>query len=510
MKTKTRLLALLLSLILLVLPLVSCKDDKDDSGKPDTGDEFTGSIAGDDATDEPEPDVTPTPPPLAEGDANATVYITSYEDLKAKLTQKGTFVLQNDITVDAADFKPFGNYIYPFLGTLDGGGHKITLKVSTSEENYGYSPMFKYVYCGLFSVTKNATVKNLTLDVDLSAASSTASCFVLSGAVAGYMIDTTVVNCTISGKITSKSEYFNAYSGSICGIMDGGKITSCSTAATVEAIGSQNRAVAGGIIAYTFGQSEIAGCFSASSVKASSTEGVAYAGGLVGNAKASSFTACGVDATVHSEVTKYVATAKTHGAAYAGGIVAVAGGDHEAKRVSFTRCYAQDGTVTALGNNNFAYGAGICGAVIYADFKHCYSLTDITVKTGINLAYAASAFASITSTGSSSSDGSTYIHSFSIDGCYAGGDVSATHSKPQFMFLATYYGYTSDSKASAAIKKPIYSEDAVYTLNGRDGFILNKNGTAKPSAFFTLENCSTELGWSDTEWEYDGDILKAK
>ena len=425
MNFKTRLIALLLLLCLIAAPLVACNSDNDEDSAdtPDTNDEFTGSIAGTGTENSgSEQESTPTAPPITEGDENSTVLITSFEDLKNKIAQKGTFVLQNDIVITEA-FSPIGTYVYPFLGTFDGNGYKITFTAAQSDEGIGFSPTFKFVYCGLFGVTRDATVKNLTLDVTAVASSSKQHCFVLTGGIAGYMINTEVSGCTVNGALSSKSEFFNSYCGNIAGVMQGGKITNCTANASISALDSENRAVAGGLVGYCIDEAAVSFSTVNGDIKATSTNGIAYAGGLVGNTLCATFTACRSNGSVYAEILKYKATDKTHGAAFAGGLIGVASGDSSSKKADFKRCYAPSGTVTAIGNNNTAYGAGIAASVTYGSFTHCYSLQSVNVKTGINIGYAASMFASL----NSSSSSTTAVPPFLISGCFARGSVELTH-----------------------------------------------------------------------------------
>ncbi len=513
MKIKIRLFALLLLLCFIAVPLAACKDDDgtDTPSQPDTSDEFTGSIAGTGTENGgSQGATTPSVPPLAEGDENVTVEISSYEDLKSKITQKGTFILKNDIII-TEEFTPIGTYVYPFLGTFDGNGHTITFTVKQSAEGIGFSPTFKFVYCGLFGVLRDATVKNLTVDVKCDAVSTSQYCFVLAGGIAGYMLDSTVTDCNVSGEISAKSEFFNAYCGNIAGIMQGGEIKNCTADAKLNAHDSKNRAVAGGIIGYALEGATVSGCTANGEIRATSTNGIAYAGGLVGNAMHSSFAACRANGDVYAEVLSYKATDKTHGAAFAGGIIGVAGGDSSAKKASFTRCYAPQGAVTAIGNDNTAYAAGIAASVTYGSFVHCYSLRDVTLNTGMNLGFAASAFASLNSAGTTTdSNQPSYVSGFIIDGCFARGSVTATHSKPTYMFLGTTYGYIVSDAALVNIKNAVYDSGATFFLNGTTPLTLSKNGSAKSDDFFTLDSFKTALKWSDSEWEDANGIWIAK
>lgn len=506
MKLKFRFLAVFLALLMLMLPITSCSDDEDSTPEPPTtDDEFEGFISQESTEAQDES----TPPALSEGDKNATVNVSSYAELKEKLTQYGTFVLQDDIVIDATDFVPFGSYEHPFLGTLDGNGHKITFKAAASKEYVGPSLASSYVFGGLFAVTKDATIKNLTVDAEVSASSTINYAFVVAGGIAGYMVNTSVSGCTVNGKITSQSEFFNGYAGGICGIIEGGQITDCIVNATLEVKSSQNRASCGGIVAYAMSKPVISGCKASGSVSATATQGVAYAGGIVAHATGASFTACEASNTVYSEVTEYKATNSTFGASFSGGIVGVAGGEHADSRVTFTRCYALENNVTVKGNNTPAYSGGIAALITYADFTHCYSLADVFLSSGISVCFAASGFGVINAVGTESNN--VFTPDFSIKGCFAFGDVTATHNK--VMFCGAIFSYSYSLK-NTSIEKVAYSSTAKFLLNEKiiPDYSMEDTSLGYPKinpAELTLEKCVTELGWIEAEWKNDNGILKA-
>lgn len=137
------------------------------------------------------------------------INIQSTEDLK-KIGKDSSFplsnvkyVLQSDIIFENDDFEPLGE----FRGRFDGNGYKIKgLKFKDS----GYE-------IGLFSSTKNATIKNLALE-DLSivrknvvpdVANSNVAVYV--GGVAGKMENTIIENCYVTFKNTSSSNVMTIY-----------------------------------------------------------------------------------------------------------------------------------------------------------------------------------------------------------------------------------------------------------------------------------------------------------
>lgn len=502
-----KILSAFLILSLVLIPLVSCKKDDDEDNQDDLGDdEFSGSISGSDVEDgNDEPPAPPVEtPPIGEGNASDVVEIRTADDLK-KINRKGTYILADDIDLTGVAFSPIGTYTYPFEGTFDGNGHKlINLKISSTAEDVGPALTFKYTYAGLFGVTKNATIKNITVEnADISASSTTEFCFVSSGAIVGYAVNTAFEDCSVvGGKIYAKSKYFNSYSGSISGIMQGGKVTKAATSATVETDDSENRASSGGIAGYSFGGTVLDHCTSKDTVKAVSSYGVAYAAGLVGNARRIQATACRSEATVYAEVVKMSASNGTSGAATAGGLFAVISAESDTSKSTVTRCYAIDKEVAAKGNDNSVYAGGIAAKIRYTDFKDCYSLCNVTASSDTKLVYAASAFAEIIGSDVSSSD-------YSVKGCFATGNVSATNKNPAYVYIGTFCAFPKELSATKAVKVA-YNKSATYTLNGEAPKSLTKNGYEIAQSSFTLSFISNMLGWNSAEWETVNGIISAK
>ena len=503
-----RILSFFLILSLVLIPLVGCKKDDDEDTQDDLGDdEFSGSISGADVEGGDDEQTTEPPvetPPIGEGNATDVVEIRTADDLK-KINRKGTYTLINDIDLTGVDFSPLGTYNYPFEGTFDGNGKKlINLKISSTSADTGPALTFQYTYAGLFGVTKNATIKNLTIEsADISASSTTEFFFVSSGAIVGYSINTAFENCSVvSGKIYAKSKYFNSYSGSISGIMQGGKVTNSVTSATVETDDSENRASSGGIAGYSFEGTVLDHCTSMDTVKAVSSYGIAYAAGLVGNARSIQATACRSEATVYAEVVNMSASNGTSGAATAGGLFAVISAGSDTSKSTVTRCYAVEKEVVAKGNDNSVYAGGIAAKIRHTDFKDCYSRCNVTASSDTKLVYAASAFAEIIGSDSSTSD-------FSIKGCFATGNVSATNKNPAYVYIGTFCAYPKELNATKTVKVA-FSKSATYTINGNAPESLAKNGLEIAQASFTLSLISNTLGWNVSEWETVSGIISAK
>lgn len=495
---------------MLTFSIVACKDEVEETDEPNIDDEFTGSIAGSPENNGAKPQ---EPPPIAVGDANAVIEIRTADDLK-KIAQNGTYILMNDIDMTGVTFAPIGNYEYPFKGTLKSAdGERFTIsnvKVAVSEASVGPTKTYSYAYAGLFGATNGATVSNINVtNADISAVSTDEYCFVTSGIITGYAINTTVNNCSVSGKVYSKSKLFNSYAGGICGILEDGEITNCVSDAQIETADSKNRAVSGGIAALALLDSSVSHTVVRGSVKAVASNGVAYAAGLVGNTRKGSYTVCRSEADVYAETLEVNATEALQGAAYAGGIVGVSSAQNETDKTTFTRCYAIDKTVTAVGNDCAAYAGGIAAYIAYTDFTHCYTLCDVSLKATAKNSFASTGFGYISTTkGNSNAD--NYVADFYVKGCFSYGDLKVEHGKIDHMLLGTLYGYISDEASKTNIRLSFYNQNASYTLNGKENpSTLGKNGTAKVSLYFTEANIS-DFGWASSEWETVDGYLYAK
>ncbi len=108
----------------------------------------------------------------------------------------GNYILMADIDMKDSDWLPIS-----FTGSLDGNGHTIyNLNVTkTGEETKftvdGNDKKYDTYFAGLFSVTTNAVIKNLSIlnaDVDIE---TEENCF--ASALVGYSENSTIENCTI-------------------------------------------------------------------------------------------------------------------------------------------------------------------------------------------------------------------------------------------------------------------------------------------------------------------------
>ena len=512
MKALTRILSLILAILMLTMTFAACKDDaEDDDTDPGTDDEFQGSISMPDGNGTG--NETTETPPIAEGDPNAVIEITTADQLKA-IAQNGTYILKNDIDMTGVDFSPIGNYAYPFKGTLkseDGSTYTIkNLKVNVTNVSAGPGSTYLYSFCGLFGATNGATISNVNVtNADIATTMGDEYCFATAGIISGYMINTTVSDCSVSGKVYAKSKLYNAYAGAFCGILEGGKISDSDTSCEIITEDSRNRAVSGGVCGLALLSPTVSYTNISGSVKASSSYGVAYAGGIVGNSRIATYTACRVNADVYAETLEASSKEPLVGATYAGGLVAVSSAANEKAMTSFTRCYVLDTSVKALGNDSIAYVGGIAGYLSFTTFTHCYSLADVYAKGNTKLAYASMGFGKI-STSAGDASAQDYVADFEIRGCFAYGDLDIDHSDLTHLLYGTMYAHITNEGSKSSVKSSYYNQNAVITVNDSTSLpTLLKNGTPRLSTAFTESHIS-QFGWNADEWETVDGYLYAK
>lgn len=127
--------------------------------------------------------------------------IYTVEDLYAvKEAPSESYILMEDLDMKGQTWTPFA-----FSGHLDGQGHSI-LNLELSEPGAemftvvdGTQQTFDAVFCGLFSALTNAEVKNLNLLNVHGVIQSAQPC--LAGPIAGYSMDSTITDCSVTGRL---------------------------------------------------------------------------------------------------------------------------------------------------------------------------------------------------------------------------------------------------------------------------------------------------------------------
>ena len=238
--------------------------------------------------------------------------------------RKGYFKLMNDI-----DLTDYINQFTPTEGWqsigregsetihFDGNGKKITgLWCNSTRDN-----------TGLFSCFANGTIKNLTVEV---ASGKQVKGGANTGILIGKMINGTIENCKVSGKVADGTPV-----GGMVGLFTNGSITRCQAAVTITTTGA---------ISYVGG---IVGEISAGTIDQCVTTGTltgigdeSYVGGLVGKNFAtitnchctanitSSYNAAGIVAYNYSLVDKCLYTGNLYSNNYAAGIIGYNDGEN--------------------------------------------------------------------------------------------------------------------------------------------------------------------------------------
>ena len=134
-------------------------------------------------------------------DSVETVEIRDAEGLRAMAADpSGSYVLAANINMDGVDWTPMA-----FSGTLDGAGYCIynlsVNTVGTERETTvdGNHKEYDSVFAGMFSVLKNATVKNLTLKNARIHVKSDEDCF--AALLAGYVENAVIEDCVLDGSV---------------------------------------------------------------------------------------------------------------------------------------------------------------------------------------------------------------------------------------------------------------------------------------------------------------------
>ena len=211
----------LLLFSLLCLCLTSCKDYdplvEDWRGNlpaPTSADETFGGGEGTAAS----PYIIASPQHLAQLASNVNAGISNYEGK--------TFRLSNDIILSGFEWTPIGiSMRLSFRGSFDGGGHAVR----------GMSiKRWKGENVGLFGFLHNATVSNLTVEGDISAAYENCAM------IAGVANASTFTSCKAEGTIEhleSNGEFYSEAVGGICGKANTSAVfRDCENAAYAESL----------------------------------------------------------------------------------------------------------------------------------------------------------------------------------------------------------------------------------------------------------------------------------
>lgn len=314
--------------------------------------------------------------------------IANSEHLRnVELYPSAHFVLTDDIVLPEVsagnnNFTPLFSDEKPFLGALDGAGHKITNLTVYNTETF---------YSGLFSVIgSTGSVKNLTLENALMSGTNYV------GIVAGWSLGS-ITDCTVSGTVTHiAANGYKVFVGGIAGRAEG-NVDGCSAAVNLTVTEAQVEVYVGGIVGYlsSGGSSSSPLTLTASGTISVSSVNEVYVGGLVGRASSSAYlskchtemqiTAIGShtcagglvgygDGIINDSCTTGDFIANGTDSAYSGGLIGKNNGGTTITR-SFTTA-----NVTTIGNTEASVG-GLVGWG-YARISDCYTTGNMTADAG--------------------------------------------------------------------------------------------------------------------------------
>ncbi|MFV0392985.1 MAG: GLUG motif-containing protein, partial [Coprobacillaceae bacterium] len=310
-------------------------------------------------------------------------------DILMRSNLSGNYRLKNDIDLtgyisktntSTVGWKPVGT----FKGTFDGNGY--TIKGLWSK--YG-------AYNGLFSITENATIKNVTIELDSQGISGAYEV----GGIVGYANKATLIdNCHVKGGQILVTG--GGFAGGIVGASRGpnGKVSNCTVTDTYTQTSGN---YSGGIIGVAY-RTAVEGC---DAINTSST-GFSYVGGIAGAIHGqASITNCNASSEISSK------------GPYAGGLLGVT---YEQSTISDSN--ATGNVVSTYAGD--AYVGGFAGAIYGASkvTNSCATGNATATKGQI-----AGGFAAI-SYGSSSITKAIAMGDATSNGNYAGGFLAKLHA----------------------------------------------------------------------------------
>ena len=386
-------------------------------------------------------EIDPDYTPFAGGDGSVEnpYMIDSLSRLRImSLYPSAHFVLTDDIVLPEVsagnnNFTPLFSDEKPFLGTLDGAGHKITNLTVYNTETF---------YSGLFSVIgSTGSVKNLTLEN----ASASGTNYV--GIVAGWSLGS-ITDCTVSGAVTHiAANGYKVFVGGIAGRAEG-NVDGCSAAVDLTVTEAQVEIYVGGIVGYlsSGGSSSSPLMLTASGTANVSGEGI-NVGGLVGYV---SLTAYAYLSKCHTEMQITANSGNT--SAYAGGLIG-----HSSSSITITDSYAT-GDVTASGSYD-AYAGGLVGDG-HGTITDSYATGDVTASSSSS-AYAGGLMGR--------SNGA-----ITVADSYATGNVSAS-SNNNNSYAGGLVGFASSITVRNAYSSSAVSAESGNTVyvGGLVGYVIN-------------------------------------
>jgi hypothetical protein len=210
-------------------------------------------------------------------DTDNYLEITTVEELKAIELNK-SYILMNNLDLQAEEWIPLGTYNQPFRGNFDGNGFEIANLTITQE----------YVYAGLFGYVEG-NISDLTIK-DFSINFTTDKITFVGGLAGNSSGD--VTNVSLNGDITITNNDSNTYAGLLLGQSSENSYAENisnflpNNIADNQANGnltivSERIAFVGGLIGKSF-NSKVSGNFVQATIDVTSIEDMVNVGGLIG------------------------------------------------------------------------------------------------------------------------------------------------------------------------------------------------------------------------------------
>ena len=261
-----------------------------------------------------------------------------------------SFILMNDIDLSTINLQPIGTSGNPFAGEFNGNGYKITnLAINRPTEEY----------VGLFGYVNNATIKDLSIEIDAAGiiGGSIPSDLVREyeggvGALSGMAENTVITNCSVTGNVTGLGQNI----GGLVGLAINCTITDCSADGKVSGDG----VCVGGLAGYLY-KGSIANSTSSGEVFGNEDSFYTLAGGFAGAVDECDLLNC----STTSDVTGY---------SYVGGLM---GGFSNG---SAENCFTT-GKVYSFGIAStvhpYEMTGGFTAFAMSANIKNCYSSSNV-------------------------------------------------------------------------------------------------------------------------------------
>jgi|GEM_PF-2728533 len=329
-----------------------------------------------------------------------------------------TISLINNISLSVyTSWTPIGTDSERFKGTFDGGGYKIT---GLTFDDPGYS------YVGLFGCVDGGMIKNLSVDVEI-----TAHWTEIGGIVGMVINEGKISNCNVSGKITTRGSTVGGIAGYVCGfsivedcfstvelkkeingssiggiagqVYFGNKIKNCGFAGsiTIDVNGADNTcSFIGGVAGYVGHISEVKDCYAICdiTVTTTGTNTCSEIGGVAGVLETEAFIknsyykgniiahtsekAGGIAGFVkgYSLVSGCYSSCNVSAEKNAGGIAGVLGiNEYEISWGAVLNCYATGNVSASIGQ-----AGGIAGVMFdSSEIKYCYATGVISSQSAV-------------------------------------------------------------------------------------------------------------------------------